>query len=61
MKIAIDARGINWYKGTGIGTYTDRILNYMIKIIMKTFIIYIGQGKDMIILTKKNNQYNNGI
>jgi hypothetical protein len=60
MKIAIDARGINWYKGTGIGTYTDRILNYMIKIIMKTFIIYIGQGKDMIILTKKY-QYNNGI
>lgn len=31
MKIAIDARGINWYKGTGIGTYTDRILAYMIK------------------------------
>lgn len=31
MKIAIDARGINWYKGTGIGTYTDRILTYMIK------------------------------
>ena len=31
MKIAIDARGINWYKGTGIGTYTDRILNYMMR------------------------------
>lgn len=31
MKIAIDARGINWYKGTGIGTYTDKILRYMIK------------------------------
>ncbi|WP_446898269.1 glycosyltransferase family 4 protein [Clostridium sp. LBM24168] len=31
MKIAIDARGINWYKGTGIGTYTDRILTYMVK------------------------------
>lgn len=31
MKIAIDARGVNWYKGTGIGTYTDKILKYMIK------------------------------
>jgi glycosyltransferase involved in cell wall biosynthesis len=31
MKIAIDARGVNWYKGTGIGTYTDKILRYMIE------------------------------
>ncbi|SHK65161.1 Glycosyltransferase involved in cell wall bisynthesis [Clostridium cavendishii DSM 21758] len=26
MKIALDARGINWYKGTGIGTYTYNLL-----------------------------------
>lgn len=31
MRIAIDARGINWYKGTGIGTYTNKILEYIIK------------------------------
>ncbi len=31
MKIGIDARGVNWYNGTGIGTYTDKILRYMIK------------------------------
>lgn len=31
MKIGIDARGVNWYKGTGIGTYTDRILSCMLK------------------------------
>ncbi|WPC42048.1 glycosyltransferase family 1 protein [Clostridium sp. JS66] len=31
MKIGIDARGVNWYKGTGIGTYTDKILKYMIQ------------------------------
>lgn len=31
MKIAIDARGANWYKGTGIGTYTNKILQYLIK------------------------------
>lgn len=30
MNIAFDARGINWYKGTGIGTYTEKILKNMI-------------------------------
>ncbi|KMT22834.1 glycosyltransferase family 4 protein [Clostridium cylindrosporum] len=30
MKIAIDARGANWYKGTGIGTYTNQVLNYLL-------------------------------
>jgi glycosyltransferase involved in cell wall biosynthesis len=31
MKIAIDARGANWYSGTGIGTYTQQILKYLLK------------------------------
>lgn len=31
MRIAIDARGINWYRGTGIGTYTDKIMRYLLK------------------------------
>lgn len=31
MNISIDARGINWYKGTGIGTYTEKVLTNMIK------------------------------
>ncbi|MFL0267132.1 glycosyltransferase family 4 protein [Candidatus Clostridium radicumherbarum] len=31
MRIAIDARGINWYNGTGIGTYTDKLLRYLLK------------------------------
>jgi glycosyltransferase involved in cell wall biosynthesis len=31
MRIAIDARGINWYKGTGIGTYTDKLLRNLLK------------------------------
>ncbi|MEY7999350.1 glycosyltransferase family 4 protein [Clostridium sp. Mt-5] len=37
MKIAVDARGINWYKGTGIGTYTEKILKFMIKNHMENF------------------------
>lgn len=32
MKIAIDARGANWYKGTGIGTYTGQLLNSILKV-----------------------------
>lgn len=30
MKIAIDCRGINWYHGTGIGTYTDNLVKNII-------------------------------
>lgn len=31
MRIAIDARGVNWYSGTGIGTYTSQIINHILK------------------------------
>lgn len=31
MRIAIDARGVNWYRGTGIGTYTDKVLSSLLK------------------------------
>lgn len=31
MRIAIDARGANWYSGTGIGTYTREVLKYLLK------------------------------
>ena len=30
MKIAIDCRGINWYRGTGIGTYTENLVRELI-------------------------------
>lgn len=30
MKIFFDARGINWYKGTGIGTYTENLLRQLL-------------------------------
>ena len=32
MKIAIDARGINWYRGTGIGTYTENLLKCLLQL-----------------------------
>lgn len=31
MKVAIDCRGINWYHGTGIGTYTNNLLKNLLK------------------------------
>jgi glycosyltransferase involved in cell wall biosynthesis len=32
MRIALDARGANWYRGTGIGTYTANLLKNLLKI-----------------------------
>lgn len=32
MKIGIDGRAANWYRGTGIGTYTYQLLNNLSKI-----------------------------
>lgn len=31
MNILFDGRGTNWYKGTGIGTYTYNLLNYLLE------------------------------
>lgn len=32
MKIAIDGRGINWYNGSGLGTYTENLLKNLLNI-----------------------------
>ncbi|ABK62543.1 glycosyltransferase family 4 protein [Clostridium novyi] len=37
MRIAIDARGINWYRGTGIGTYTENLVRNLINIYNKDY------------------------
>lgn len=37
MRIAIDARGINWYSGTGIGTYTENVLKNLLNIDKENF------------------------
>lgn len=31
MKIGIDGRASKWYRGTGIGTYTYELINYLLK------------------------------
>lgn len=67
MKIAIDARGINWYKGTGIGTYTDKILKYMIKTHKEIFYQIYWSGESysefesdntkILMASKKNHRF----
>lgn len=32
MRISIDARGLNWYNGTGIGTYTKNIIKELLSL-----------------------------
>lgn len=54
MRIAIDARGINFYNGTGIGTYTENILKNLINIdtINNYHIFWSGNNYEFI---KKEN------
>ncbi|MCY6355536.1 glycosyltransferase family 4 protein [Clostridium sp. ZS2-4] len=46
MKIAIDARGINWYRGTGIGTYTENVVKNLIDIDKNDYFRLYWSGKD---------------
>jgi glycosyltransferase involved in cell wall biosynthesis len=46
MRIAIDARGVNWYRGTGIGTYTENILRQLIDIDRENYYHIYWSGDD---------------
>ncbi|WP_186428719.1 glycosyltransferase family 1 protein [Clostridium sp. BSD9I1] len=48
MKIAIDGRGISWYNGTGIGTYTENLVKNMINLDKENefFIYWWGKNYD---------------
>jgi len=37
MRFAIDARGVNWYRGTGIGTYTENVLSNLLNLDKENF------------------------
>ncbi|MCY6369889.1 glycosyltransferase family 4 protein [Clostridium ganghwense] len=55
MKIAIDARGINWYRGTGIGTYTENIVKNLIDIDKKDYFHLYWSGKNFEDLNRENS------
>jgi glycosyltransferase involved in cell wall biosynthesis len=67
MRIAIDARGINWYRGTGIGTYTDKVLRYLLKMDIENYYHIYWSGEnyedfkskntDIIIASKKHHRF----
>lgn len=54
MKIGIDARGINLYRGTGIGTYTENVIRELLNIDTKnSYTLYwYGTGYEIF---KQNN------
>lgn len=56
MKISIDARGINLYKGTGLGTYTENLVRELLNIDMENDYTLFWSGKDYDSLKKPNSK-----
>ncbi|WP_333887687.1 glycosyltransferase family 4 protein [Clostridium sp.] len=56
MKIAMDARGANWYNGTGIGTYTSKILKYIIRNHKENFYHIYWSGSNYNKLQQQNTK-----
>lgn len=56
MRIAIDARGVNWYKGTGIGTYTENILSQILNIDNNNYYHLYWSGDDYDKFDKENSK-----
>ena len=54
MKIAIDARGVNLYNGTGIGTYTENVLKNLINIDTSNNYHIFWSGKNFESIKKEN-------
>jgi len=54
MKIAIDARGFNWYSGTGIGTYIQNILKYISLLDNENQYLFYWQGNNYDKIIKNN-------
>jgi glycosyltransferase involved in cell wall biosynthesis len=56
MRIAIDARGVNWYKGTGIGTYTENILKRIINIDSTNYFHIYWSGENYEYYNRENSK-----
>lgn len=54
MRIAIDARGINFYSGTGIGTYTENIVKNLINIDTANNYHFFWSGSNYQCINKEN-------
>lgn len=56
MKLSIDARGINLYKGSGIGTYTENLLKEMLNIDNENEYSIFWAGENYESYQKKNSK-----
>ena len=56
MKISIDARGINLYKGTGIGTYTENVTRELLNLDKENDYTLFWNGKDYDSFKKTNSK-----
>jgi glycosyltransferase involved in cell wall biosynthesis len=56
MRIAIDARGINWYRGTGIGTYTDNVLKNLLRMDKENYYHIYWSGNNYEEFQQNNSQ-----
>ncbi|OPJ63369.1 glycosyltransferase family 4 protein [Clostridium oryzae] len=56
MRIAMDARGINWYRGSGIGTYTDSLLCTLLNIDKENYYHIYWSGDDYDRVTNDNSR-----
>ncbi|MEG1256442.1 glycosyltransferase family 1 protein [Clostridium sp.] len=54
MNIAIDGRGINWYNGSGIGTYTENLLKNLLNIDKDNFYQLYWSGENYQNYQKEN-------
>lgn len=55
MKVTIDGRAANWYRGTGIGTYTYQLINNINQIdFYNKYNIYISKNSNLDLNFKKN-------
>lgn len=56
MRFAIDARGINLYKGTGIGTYTENLLKNMLDLDHENYYHIYWSGDNYESFTRSNTK-----
>lgn len=56
MRIAFDARGVNWYNGTGIGTYAENVLKNIIEINTNNFFNIYWNGGEYDNYRRENTQ-----
>ncbi len=67
MRIAIDGRGINWYKGSGLGTYAENLLKNLLNIDKRNYYQiywsglnyhqYQNENTNLVMCSKKYQRY----